>query len=298
MRTETVVGLDLGGTHVSAGRIDPATRTIEEYVRLELPAGASRGKLLARIVDAVTTVGRDRVGLIGLAVPGPFDYANGVSLLTEKLEALHRVDLRRELRSALRPARPAIAFVNDADAFLLGEWWAGAAAGHRRAVGVTLGTGLGSAFLDDGQIVDTGPSVPPEGSLHLVSYRGRPVEETVSRRAAIAHFGDPALDVHDLARLARGGDERARLVFTDLSYALGEVVAPWLTSFQATCLVVGGSIGRSWELIKPGLREALAETKHLETIARATQIDEAALLGAAHVAVRGISPEPVSPLAS
>ena len=62
-------------------------------------------------------------------MPGPFDYANGVCLLTHKLEPLHGVDLRRALADALRSTPASIAFVNDADAFLLGEAWVGAARG-------------------------------------------------------------------------------------------------------------------------------------------------------------------------
>jgi glucokinase len=289
VRAGAVIALDLGGTHASAGRIDPGSRRLEEFVRVGLPAGDNRRELLARIVAAATAVREDPLVGLGVAVPGPFDYENGVSLLTEKLEALNGVDLRRELGRALGLDGTAVTFVNDADAFLLGEWWAGSASGQQRAVGVTLGTGVGSAFLDEGRIVDTGPTVPPEGCLHLVTYRGRPLEETVSRRAMIAHYGDDSLDVHDLARLARGGDASAGGVFS--------VVAPWLVSFDATCLVVGGSIAKAWDLLRPGLREALAGLARLESIACASRIDEAALLGAAHVALLG-NAQPISPLSS
>jgi glucokinase len=44
----------------------------------------------------------------------------------------------------------AATFVNDAHAFLLGEAAVGAAAGHHRTVGITLGTRVGSAFLHEG----------------------------------------------------------------------------------------------------------------------------------------------------
>ena len=54
----------------------------------------------------------------------------------------------------------AVQFLNDADAFALGEWWAGAAKGGRRVVAATLGTGLGSAFLADGHIVHDAPGIP------------------------------------------------------------------------------------------------------------------------------------------
>lgn len=276
-----MVSIDLGGSHVSAGLIDVTSGRVDTFRRVPLPPNAGRDELLARITGAAADVVEGAVDGAGLAVPGPFDYANGVCLLTHKLESLHGVDLRHALAGALRSAPASIAFVNDADAFLLGEAWVGAARGHRRAVGVTLGTGLGSAFLEDGKIVDTGPRVPREGSLHLVRYRGRPAEETVSRAALLASYGDPRLDVRDVAVRARTGDRRARRVFDELASALGEVTAPWLDSFGASCLVVGGSISHAWDLLWRGLHDALAAVDGLEEIVPAEHVDHAALLGAA-----------------
>ena len=280
--------LDIGGTHVSAGRVDLGSRSVEERVRVPLPAQADREVLLSRIGDALRDVVDGPVTRIGVAVPGPFDYDGGVSLLRHKLLPLYGVDLRNRLQSLLPAPSPTITFVNDADAFLHGEWWAGAAAGHRRVIGVTLGTGLGSAFLADGRIVDAGLTVPPEGSLHLVRHRGAPAEETISREALVAGYGNRRLDVIELATTARRGDERARRLFSDLGGDLGEVLAPWIGSFRATCLVVGGSIAGAWDLLGPSLRAGLRDATPLESMHPAALLDEAALLGAARVAANAV----------
>jgi glucokinase len=283
-----IVSIDLGGTHVSAGRIDVTAGEVRAFLRASLAPTADRNELVTRITQAAADVAEGAVERIGVAVPGPFDYANGVCLLTHKLELLHGVDLRRELADALRTPPESIAFVNDADAFLLGEAWVGAARGHRRAAAVTLGTGLGSAFLEDGKIVDTGSRVPVEGSLHLIPYRGRPAEETVSRAALLAGYGDPRLDVRDIAVRARNSDTRARQVFHELASALGALTAPWLESFGATCLVVGGSISQAWDLLDDALRAALVEVDGLEKVVPGARVDDAALLGAArHVTTAG-----------
>ena len=283
------MSIDLGGSHVSACRIEVASGRVQTFLRVTLPPNAGRDELLTLITGAAADVVEGAVAGVGVAVPGPFDYANGVCLLTHKLKPLHGVDLRRALADALRAAPASIAFVNDADAFLLGEAWVGAARGHRRAAGVTLGTGLGSAFLEDGRIIDTGPRVPREGSLHLVSYRGRPAEETVSRAAVLASYGDPRLDVRDVAIRARNGDRRARRVFDELASALGEITAPWLDSFGASCLVVGGSISQAWDLLGRGLHAALAAVDGLQEIVPAERVDDAALLGAARHAAATVA---------
>ena len=278
-----MLALDLGGTHVSAGRVDVERRTVEESVRLPLRSDADGDELLERILGAAADVVGD-ARVVGFASPGPFDYARGVAWLDHKLEALYGVDLRAPLAQGLGVPPDAIAFVNDADAFAVGEWWAGAAAGQHRVVGITLGTGVGSAFLVDGAIVDSGPAVPPGGEIHRTTFHGAPLEDSVSRAALIARYGEEGIDVEEIAVRARAGDARAREAFDDVSSELGAALAPWLESFDATCLVVGGSIAAAWDLVERGLRAALAGSERLELIARAQLLDEAALLGAARTA--------------
>lgn len=276
-----VVALDLGGTHVSAGRVDLEHVRVEESVRIALSPGADREALVGRIVRAATEVAGD-ADRVGFAVPGPFDYANGVSWIGHKLEALYGVDLRAPLAAGVGVPPEAVCFVNDADAFVFGEWWAGAAKGRRRVVGVTLGTGIGSGFLADGEIVDSGPSVPPAGEIHRALHNGAPVERAVSRAALIERYGVPEVDVEELASRARGGDERAAAAFHEVATTLGHVLEPWLRAFAAECLVVGGAIAAAWDLLRPGLAAALGELGELETIVRTTLLGDAPLLGAAY----------------
>jgi glucokinase len=283
-----VIGaLDIGGTHVTAARVDPVRASVEARTRcrIALPAEASRSELLERVVGAARAVAGRDVRAWGVAAPGPFDYERGISEMRHKLVALHGVDLRAELAVAVAADPARIRFLNDAYAFGLGEWWTGAARGHARVVGITLGTGLGSAFLADGRIVDSGPAVPPDGSLHVVPFRGGAVEDRISRRGLLARYDGDVVDVEQVAERARGGDERAAAAFHEVASDLADLVAPWLRTFGATCLVVGGSIARAWDLIAPVLRRDLSSVESLAVVTVAARLDEAALLGAAlHVA--------------
>jgi glucokinase len=278
-----VVGaLDIGGTHVSAGAVDLTTHTVDNDSRIRISFRGS--DLLADIVRAASTVMRPGVDRLGVAVPGPFDYAAGVSLIEHKLEGLHGVDLRSELSAALGIPRAAVRFVNDAEAFLLGEWWSGAARGHARAVGVTIGTGLGSAFIANDLIVRSGPGVPPLGALYELSFRGAPVEDTISSRGLLGSYGSgegQAIDVEDVAARAQTGEPAARDAFEGLGRALGQFLVPCLHAFAPSCLVVGGSVARSWMLFAHALRAELESIASLEVVAVAEQLDDAPLLGAA-----------------
>ena len=95
-------------------------------------------------------------------------------------------------------------------------------------------------------------------------------------------------DVEQIAARGRAGERRARLVFRGLAADLAEFLVPQLEAFAPTCLVVGGSIARAWELLEPVLEQRLAAFRPL-VVARAVSIDDAALLGAArHAAMQEV----------
>lgn len=291
MTSADVVGaLDIGGTHVTAGRIHVESATVEPgtRVRVDFPPAGESG-VLERILETAAAIATPKLCHLGVAVPGPFDYAAGISRIRHKLPGLYDVNLRRELATTLDLGEPGeIAFLNDAEAFLLGEWWAGSARGQNRVVGITLGTGLGSAFLENGEFVRSDARVPADGALYKLAFRGAPVEETISRRALLAGYGGDSAELADVEQIAargRAGEARARLVFRQLAMDLAEFLVPSLEAFTPTCLVVGGSIARAWELLEPVLERRLAAFQPL-VVVRAARIDDAPLLGAARHAAR------------
>ena len=262
MTSGQVVGaLDIGGTHVTAGRVHIESRAVEAGTRVRVPFPPDAGSEVNRVVEAAAAIASPELRRLGVAAPGPFDYAAGISRITHKLPGLY-----------------------GAEAFVLGEWWAGAARGQNRVVGITLGTGLGSAFLEHGRFVRSDPRVPAEGALYTLAFRGAPVEETISRQALLDRYGADSQDVEQIAALARAGEGRAHGVFDELAADLAEFLGPTLEAFAPTCLVVGGSIARAWDLLGPVLEHRLAAFRPL-LVSRAAAIDDAPLLGAARHAV-------------
>jgi glucokinase len=271
-----VGALELGGSHVSACVVEHQTWNVSRGCRLPLGPGAAPDELLGAIRRAAAAVAI--VDRLGVAAPGPFDYENGVCLVRDlgKLEGLFGVDVREELARELRLESTAIRFLNDAEAFLLGESIAGAARGCDRAVGITLGTGLGSAFLVDGQIVRAGRGVPPNGDLHVVPFRGAPAEDAISGRAITARF-DGRSDAAAIAALADAGDAGALAAFASFGADLAELLDPWLSAFRPRRVIVGGSIARSWRHFGRALPPSALPAERLE---------DAALVGAALCAIR------------
>lgn len=253
--------LEIGGSHVT-GALD----SDGDLVRRSLD-----GRDFFAVLDEVLAGTGTPPGTWGVALPGPFDLARGVGRYggTGKLEDLDDVDLGAALRAR---GATAVAFVNDADAFGLGAW---TASRPRRLVALTLGSGVGSAFVDVGALVLDRADVPPEGSAHLLTWQGRPLEETFSRtalrRAWAARFGTD-LDVHEIVARPEAAEVLAPAV-----QGLVGCLRPWLERFEAEVVVVGGSIARSWDLLATwaDLPGAVVDTD-----------ERTALRGAAAVAAR------------
>ncbi|MFB7843908.1 ROK family protein [Microbacterium sp. NPDC056052] len=288
-----VAVLEIGGTHVTAAMVDVRLRSIHERRRASLDPTGTAQDILAALAAAAASLDRGASRMPwSVAIPGPFDYARGIGDFTGvgKFGALRGRDLRAALQERIAPRPDGIVFVNDAEAFALGEW-TGRGGTEHRALYVTLGTGLGSSFLVDGEPVADGRGIPPHGQIFRLRWEGRPIERAVSRRTLIdsyAHRTGLARDVHEIADAARAGDAAAARIFAESFRTLGICLAPCVAEFGADALVVGGSISGSWDLIEAPLAEGLAHgdpRTRTTVLRRADDPDGSPLVGAAMASV-------------
>lgn len=286
--------MDIGGSHVTAATVclDGCSPAIQRRERREVDGRSSAEVLLQTWADAGLALVPEHSGPAewSIAIPGPFDFAGGIGDFegVAKFSSLTGLDLRGALAARLRTSPERVRFVHDAVAYGVGEWTRGAAVGHHAAVCITLGTGVGSVFLKSGDPVRDGRDVPPNGYVHQLLHADSRLEDTVSSRALQADFARVAgaeRTVKDIAQLARVGDLDARDVISNAMTALGFSLAPWLQSFSATIVVVGGSISRSWDVLEGPLRAGIAE--RLPDVGESIQLkpsqlmDDAPLIGAA-----------------
>ncbi|MGW1091846.1 ROK family protein [Streptomyces sp. NPDC002596] len=287
--------MDVGGTHVTTACVDMESRSLVrgQSYREPLDGDGTVTEILAALVRCAEHLPGGGASRWAVAVPGPFDYEQGVGQYegVGKFDTLRGFDLRAALTERLPSVRD-LTFHNDADAFVWGEWWAGAAQGYRSAAGITLGTGVGSCFVRDGRMLREESGIPPEGRVHLLEHEGRPLEETVSRRALRRAYalatGDTSADVREIAERARQGERAALGVLTSAFHALGTVLGPVLVASEAEVLVVGGSIAGAWDLIAGPLRSGLARAAPVgvgpAVVVPARHPAEAPLLGVACLA--------------
>jgi glucokinase len=277
----TVGALEIGGTHASAALVDPLNGSVGPRTREDVDANSNADAILDSFAAAAPPLTRDSPTRWGVAMPGPFDYERGIALFHNvgKYESLYNCDVRTGLAERLRVDPDTLFFINDADAFALGE---ARLRGIDRLVGITLGTGIGSGWIADGHPQVDGPGVPPGGRINDPNVAGADIETRISRRAIRANYlaaSGVALDVREIAERARNGEDAAVAVLSAAFSALGEELGPRLRAFEAQALVLGGSIAASWGLVEPWFIAAAGQP--LPPIMVSDDPERSALLGAA-----------------
>jgi glucokinase len=271
-----VAVLEVGGSHVTAAVVSSDTWAVDVVQRADLESQKAAEVVLGQLATAARKL--PLANGLAVALPGPFDVGTGIAWYRGqgKFDNLYRYNVGESLRDLLNLDQ--ILFMNDAEAFAVGEWTAGEVRGLDRCVGVTIGTGIGTAFLADGYVVREGDTVPPGGELYKTSYDDRPLEDSISARAILrAYFArtgqeDSEIGVKEIAERARAGTGDARDVLLEAFGVLAAALTPWLERFGVTKVVLGGSISGAFDIVHEVFEFEVAATEDTE---------HSALIGAA-----------------
>lgn len=167
-----LLGVDIGGSGIKAGRVDTATgRLLGERLRVDTPRPADPKRVAAALTELVARF--EVEGPVGCGFPGV--VRDGVVHTAANVsEEWLGEDARARFESGC--GRPFV-LLNDADAAGLAELRFGAGRGRRGVVLLlTLGTGIGSALFVDGLLV-------PNTELGHLEMDGEAAEEIASDRA-------------------------------------------------------------------------------------------------------------------
>ncbi|GGC82160.1 transcriptional regulator [Tersicoccus solisilvae] len=306
-RSGAVIGLDLGGTKISAGLVGPgATGIVRHAATVPTPAAAGAEAILTAMIDLVRPLaaraeadGTPAVGL-GVGAAGVIDPATGaVTAATDHLRGWAGTPVAERLATATGlPVR----VVNDVHAHALGEAHHGAGAGRSSVLLVAAGTGLGGALVLEGRVVTGAHGVaghlghvpsPEAAGLPCSCGRTGHLEAVASGTGLLERYRDgdtghgpaEAASGADVARLAATGDRWAAACLDRSAVALGGAIGGWINTLDPDVVIVTGGLSeagaRWWERLRGA---AAAETLPAATgcpILPAALGASAALVGAA-----------------
>jgi glucokinase len=237
-----VLTLDVGGSHISSAICQFPAFDVHRANRTELPTRFSAADFVNLLACPGSEESADYYHVVGavVAIGGPFDYAHGISRMRHKFGSLYGFDLKTALAERLACSPHQVMFLNDGDAFLLGEIAGGYARGAHKAVGITLGTGIGSAFAVDGEVVFEGAGVPLNGEIWSLPYDAGMVEDVLSTRAIQQPFLQRTghlREVVEIASLARRECVAAE-IFSHFGEHLGQILRRILADFAPEVVVL------------------------------------------------------------
>ncbi len=289
------IGVDIGGSHVCSALVNLQDGQVvpESFFETKVDPQASASEIIGLWGDCIKqsakVAGDATITAIGIAMPGPFDYLNGISHIAGvgKFDRLFGLNIARALANELKQLdNIPIRFVNDASAFAIGEAWAGVAKRYRRAVSITLGTGFGSSFLEGGVPLSSGSDLPENGWVYCLPYQDSIADDYFSTRWFVGQYKKmTGIDVFGVRQMMERTDTQPVVdaIFEDFGFRLADFMAPLLKRFEADILVLGGNISNAYPLFAPYFTGQLHKNGVTIKVGVSQLKDSAAITGAARL---------------
>jgi glucokinase len=283
MDRDFAIGIDMGGTSVVAGvlRRDGALLS-----RRSMPTDSQRGiadglMRLAQLADDVLRdagIPHDGLAGIGIGASAPIDRVTGRIHNPFTLPGWDGIPAGAHLAQHLGVP---FKLIGDCDAAALGEQWQGAGRGARSLIYITVGTGIGSGIILDGQLRSGVGGATCEAGHIVIDMHGpqcycgaRGCLEMLAAAPAIVKRGqaifaqapmlralcndDPqtitAKMIHDAAVQ---GDAAAMQVMRNTGVYLGVGLASLMNLLAPERIILGGGVMQGWDVIAPALFDTL-----------------------------------------
>ena len=277
-----VVGVDIGGTGTKFGIVDNVGNVLfasEISTKKHEQVHTFIDELhqeLSILIEKVGGVGR--IKGIGVGAPNGNVYTGNIEY-APNLPWKGIIPLARMLQDKFKiPVR----LTNDANAAAVGEMMYGAAQGMKDFIMITLGTGVGSGIVANGQLIyghdgfagELGhTTIIPNGRLHpgtgkkgsLESYASATgvaqsaieILETTDRPSLLRDIPKGALNSKAVFEAATKGDEVAKEVFAFTGKVLGMALANFVMFSSPEAIILFGGLTKAGDLILKPTREHL-----------------------------------------
>ena len=277
-----VVGIDIGGTNTVFGIVDARGNVIASN-SIKTGKHADVNDYIAELKDALNSLieahdAKDKIAGIGVGAPNA-NYFTGMIEDAPNLPWKGKVPLAHLLHEAFGVP---VAITNDANAAAIGEMTYGVARGMKDCIMITLGTGVGSGIVVNGQLVyghdgfagELGHVIvkPSNGRMCGCGRTGcleaycsatgvaRTAREFLEIRTEPSKLRDLPIEEitsKDVYDAAMSGDKLAKDVFQYTGDIMGRAFADFIAFSSPEAIVLFGGLARSGELLMKPIKESL-----------------------------------------
>ncbi len=308
------IGVDLGGTNISVGVVNDNYDIVGKG---SVPTNAIRPAEdifddIKKAIDiALDDAGlsMDDISTVGVGTPGSVNNDTGYIEYANNL-GFNMVPATEMLES--RTGKPCF-FANDASCAALGELYAGAGAGCKNLIAVTLGTGVGSGIVIDGKLFRGANFTGGEIGHTVINVNGVPCNcgrngcwESYASATALINQTKEAMEKNPESKMwncaggkieavngrtafdaMRMGDKAAKEVVDKYIYFVAVGVINIVNIFQPDVLCIGGGICNEGETLLAPIREYCEKERYSKYAKKQTVIckaklgNDAGIIGAA-----------------
>ncbi len=268
------IGVDLGGTNMRVGLTDGST--LVNSVIEPCPSKEAEEVVINQLKRQIAQLMSEEVTSIGVGVPSVVDCQQGIVYNVANIPSWKEVHLKEILEKEFNVP---VAVNNDANCFALGVWKYGEGKGTKDMVGLTMGTGIGSGIIINGELyngVNTGA-----GEIGSLPFKDADYEFYCSSRFFSDLHGDTGAN---FGKRAQAGDAEAVAVWNEFGENVGELIKAVLFTYAPEAIIIGGGIASAFSLFEAPMRASLESFPYPANVA-ATRImpstlPNAAILGA------------------
>ncbi|WP_437395851.1 ROK family protein [Flagellimonas lutimaris] len=272
---KTVLGVDIGGTKIKAGRIlgnDVVQTSICKVIKDDSEE-ASLSKLFTTIDEVMTNA----VEAIGIGVPAVVDPDSGIVYDVQNIPSWKEVPLKELVEKQFNVP---VYINNDANCFALGEKYFGKARNYSNSVALSLGTGLGMGILINHKLYNG--VLCGAGEIGMLPYKNGILEQYTGSFFFEEEYGESAKILY---QKALDNNSEALSAFKKYGFHLGVAIKAILYLFAPESIILGGSISNAYPFFRTSIEEALgsfAYQKQLENFKIETSdLVDSPILGAA-----------------
>jgi len=294
------LGIDIGGTNTKLGIVTEDGKLTEKikYATAQLEENRNYLSAFIEVLQSFLLTHTGIENSIGIAVPGTLSNDRRSTIDLPNIPSLSH----KNIIDILEQSFPGKNFLmeNDAKAAALGELLFSGATLPDDFIFLTLGTGIGGAYIKKGKIFKGSCGNAMEVG-HMFAGSKRTVEELIGKKGMVEEakkliskkkrstsglYHKDNLTAKDIEKAALAGDKLGQKVYRKFGKILGRCIVSVVRVLDVHYIIIGGGVAETFQLFKPTMLEIINKnlppyyTKNLR-VELASLANEAGIFGAA-----------------
>lgn len=269
-----VIGIDLGGTGIKAGRIE--REQIVSMVKNPTPQTTKAEKVTSSIIETIEQIIQPSTQAIGIGIPSVVDTEKGIVYDATNIPSWKEVGIKDILETEFNVP---VHVNNDANCFAIGEKIYGEGKNCQNFVGLTLGTGLGAGIIQNGRLFSDANC--GSGEFCVVPYLDADYENYCSS----LYFKKLGTEGQELYEKAISGDNKSLQIFMDFGYHIAQLIKLVVATIDPQMIFFGGSISKAFHLFEKATLDEIQNFAYPNSISRlkikVSSMQNQAIFGAA-----------------